>query len=153
MVIISLLIIVGLVLVLAEILFIPGIFLTGLLGVGCMAYSCYLGFSFYGITGGSVTIVINSVLLLVCLVYALRAKTWKKVSLATKIESKALDNPEEKGIAAGMEAVTATRLNPMGKIRINGAYAEATAEKGFIDENSTVVVTEVIDNKIFVKLK
>ena len=77
------LIIIGLILILAEILLIPGVGIAGVLGVLSMGGSCFYAFHEFGnLTGGIVT-GINAVLLVILMIYVLRAKTWKRMALET----------------------------------------------------------------------
>lgn len=145
------LIILGIILLLVEILLIPGFAVTGIFGLLSLAGSCYFAFTQYGTVGGTITIAANVILIVLFLAYALRSKTWKKLTLHTNIESKADQNPEEKGIEVGQTGVTMTRLNPMGKARINNIVLEVKSADGFIDNNLPVKVTSIEDNQVVVK--
>ena len=147
------LILVGILLIIAEIILIPGIFITGLIGLGSLVASCYIGWTEFGQTGGIITILLNIILLSLFVVLALRAKTWRKLSLTTEIDSKSDSTPQEKGISIGMEGLTLTRLAPMGKVLLGTQSVEATAIDGIIDPQKSVVVTQIIENKIYVTLK
>ena len=68
------LILVGILLIIAEIILIPGIFITGLIGLGSLVASCYIGWTEFGQTGGIITILLNIILLSLFVVLALRAK-------------------------------------------------------------------------------
>ena len=84
------LILIGFVLILAEILIIPGVGVAGVLGLLSLGGSCYYAFYEFGsLTGGIVTGVMALILLLLT-VYVLRAKTWKRFALETNIDSKAV---------------------------------------------------------------
>lgn len=145
------LIIVGILLIIAEIILIPGIFITGILGVLSLVASCYFAFTDYGQVWGIVTIAVNVLLLGLFVAIALRSKTWKKLSLSTNIESKADLPPEEKGIAIGQEGITITRLNPMGKVLIGDTTVEASTFGTIIDPQTPIRVSSIEDNKIFVE--
>lgn len=141
------LILVGIILILAEILLIPGIGIAGILGVIAICGSSYYSFVAFGaLTGGIVTLV-NVVLLAVLLTYALRAKTWKKLQLDTVIENK----PSEEQIEVGDRGRTITRLGPMGTARFNEKTYEVTALDGMIDAGTDVEVVHIENNKIYVK--
>lgn len=147
------LIIIGLLLIIAEIVLIPGIFIAGSLGLLAMAGSCWLAFDQYGQTVGLVIVAVNIVLAVSCTVLTLRSKTWKKLSLHTEIDSKAGDTPEAMGITEGSTGQTITRLNPMGKVLFGDTTVECTARNGLIDPGEEVTVVLVEDNKIYVKSK
>lgn len=143
--------IIGLLLIIAEIILIPGIFVAGTLGLVSIAAACWFAFSGYGPQAGYITIAANAVLAIVCTVLSLRSKTWNKLSLHTEIDSHTDSKPEDKGIAAGSRGVTITRLAPMGKVLFGDITVECSARNGIIDPGQNVEVLLTEDNKIFVK--
>ena len=54
--------IIGILLIIAEIVLIPGIFVAGTLGLLAMAGSCWLAFDQFGQTAGLITIAVNILL-------------------------------------------------------------------------------------------
>ena len=97
------LIIVGIILMVAEFLIIPGFGIAGIMGFISIAASCVLGFIYYSNAIGVLIIVINLLLLTFVTIFVLRSKTWKKLSLKTNIESKVDTNPPSKCIIVGLE--------------------------------------------------
>ena len=83
------LILVGLVLIFAEILLIPGVGIAGVLGLLSMGGSCFYAFHELGTTTGIIVTAVNAVLIVGLTIWVLRAKTWKKFTLDTNIDSKA----------------------------------------------------------------
>ena len=75
------LILVGLVLIFAEILLIPGVGIAGVLGLLSMGGSCFYAFMEIGKTAGIVVTVINAALIVALTVWVLRAKTWRRMAL------------------------------------------------------------------------
>ena len=145
------LILIGILLIIAEIVLIPGIFVAGTLGLLAMAGSCWLAFDGYGQTTGFIILAVNIILAVVCTVLTLRSRTWKKLSLHTEIDSRTDSAPEDKGIAVGSEGKTITRLAP--KVLFGDITVECTARNGLIDPGQEVTVILIDDNKIYVKLK
>ena len=143
--------ILGLLLIIAEIILIPGIFVAGTLGLVSIGAACWLAFDSIGPEAGYITIAANAVLAVVCAVLSLRSKTWKKLSLHTEIDSRTDSRPEDKGIAVGSQGVTITRLAPMGKVLFGETTVECSARNGIIDPGQQVEVILIDDNKIFVK--
>ena len=84
------LILVGLVLIFAEILLIPGVGVAGILGLLSMGGSCFYAFYEFGNTTGAIITAVNVVLVVALAVWILRAKTWKRMALETNIDSKAV---------------------------------------------------------------
>lgn len=142
------LIIIGLLLVFAEILIIPGVGVAGILGVAAMAGSCVYAFLEIGQTAGIIITAVNSVLLVVITIWVLRAKTWERLALATNIDSKAIVPEAE--VVPGTIGVTVTRLAPMGTARFGDLRLEVTAREGMIDPGVEIEVVEVDGIKVYV---
>ena len=144
------LIIVGLLLLLAEILIIPGVGVAGILGLLSLAGSCVYAFLEISNTAGIIVTLSIAALLVLTVIYVLRAKTWKKMSLETNIDAKAT---ADVSVAVGDEGKTLTRLAPMGQALIGGGSMEVKALEGMIAPNVDVVVVMIDEGKIYVKQK
>ncbi len=143
------LIIIGLLLLFAEILLIPGVGVAGILGLLSLGGSCFYAFHQMGNTVGAIVTAVNVILVVGLSIYVLRAKTWKRLSLETNIDSKAV--ALESGVAVGDRGVTVSRLAPMGSARFDAEVVEVKALEGFIDPNVAVEVVMMEDGKIYVK--
>ena len=144
------LIIIGLILLFAEVLIIPGVGAAGIIGLLSLLGACVYAFWELGSLGGAIVTSCVLVLLIGLTIYVLRAKTWRRVSLNTNIDSKAIS---EVAVEVGDEGRTLTRLAPMGQVIIGGESHEVKALEGMIDPNVEVVVVMIVDNKIYVKPK
>lgn len=142
------LILIGLVLIFTEILLIPGVGVAGTLGVIALGGASYYAFYALGTMTGYVVTGINVLLLIALTVYVLRAKTWKRFTLNTNIDSKAIV-PDDVPVV-GDKGKTATRLAPVGMVRIGNHTFEAKALEGMIDPGVLVEVVLIEDNKIYV---
>ena len=142
------LILVGLVLIIAEILLVPGIGVAGILGLLSMGGSCWYAFYEFGnMTGGIVTAV-TAVVLVAIAVVVLRAKTWQKMTLNTKIESKVNNITFE--LRVSDRGRTVTRLAPMGSVRFGNEIVEVKALEGMIDPDIDVEICLMEEGKIYV---
>lgn len=144
------LILVGLVLIFAEILLIPGIGIAGVLGLASMGGSCFYAFNQMGTTTGIIVTVINAALIVGLTIWVLRAKTWKRFTLNTNIDSKAVILDEDR-IAVGDTGTTLTRLSPMGNALFGNETYEVKALEGMIDSGEKVEIVLIEDRKIYVK--
>lgn len=147
--IILMLVLVGLVLIFAEILVIPGVGVAGILGLLSLGGACFYAFYEYGTVTGALVTAGNALLLLAMTIYVLRAKTWKRFTLHTNIDSKAV--VPGKVVSVGDRGVTMTRLAPMGTVRFDGEPMEVTALEGMAAPGIEVEVVLIDDNKVFVK--
>lgn len=142
------LIIIGLLLLFAEILLIPGVGIAGILGLVSLGGSCFYAFSQMGGTVGAIVTAVNVALVVGLSIYVLRAKTWKRLSLDTNIDSKAV---ADTGLAVGDRGVTVSRLAPMGSVRFDTELVEVKALEGFVDPEVEVEIVLMEDGKIYVK--
>ncbi|MBQ5783714.1 MAG: NfeD family protein [Bacteroidales bacterium] len=147
------LIIIGQALLFIELAIIPGLGVAGVLGLGAIAGSCYLSFANISTTAGIMIILINIILATIVVMLTLRKKTWKRFSLDTNIDAK-IDTPiKEKGVSVGDTGTAITRLAPSGTAVINGNTLEVTTRGTLIDPQKSIEVTEISNNKVYVKEK
>jgi len=85
---IIILILVGLLLLILEILVIPGSGIAGIMGFILMAVGIWLAYTRQSVQAGHITLAVTLGINLLGLVLILRTKTWKKIMLKTKIDSK-----------------------------------------------------------------
>lgn len=143
------LIVVGLLLMFAEVLIIPGVGVAGILGVCALVGSCWYAFWEMGTLTGCIVTIVNAILLIVLTVIALRAKTWKKISLDTNIDSTAGQKADK--VSVGDIGRAKTRLAPMGEALFGDEYVEVKAMEEIIYPEAPVQVVRIDDNKIYVK--
>lgn len=141
----------GILLIVAEILLIPGIFITGLLGLGSLSASCYFAFDRFGQGGGLAVTAVNLVLLLAALYFSMRAKTWDRISLKTAVDGSAAPDLPAEELVPGRQGTALSRLNPMGKARFGSLTVEVTAHGGFINAGTRLEIIRTEDRKIYVK--
>lgn len=143
------LILVGLVLIFAEILLIPGIGVAGILGLLSIGGSCVYAFYEISTTAGVIVTAVNAALLVALTIWVLRAKTWKRLTLETTVEGKAVST--ETTISVGDRGVAVSRLAPMGIVRFGEDVVEVKALEGMIDSAVEVEVVMIEDNRIYVQ--
>lgn len=143
------LILVGLVLIFAEILLIPGVGIAGILGLLSMGGSCFYAFSQLGPVAGAIVTAVNALLITALTVWVLRAKTWKRFTLNTNIDSKAVSS--DGVLSVGERGKTVTRLAPMGMVRFDDDSVEVKALEGMIDPGVDVEIVMIEDNKVYVR--
>lgn len=143
------LILVGLVLIFAEILLIPGVGIAGILGLLSMGGSCFYAFSQLGPVAGAIVTAVNALLITALTVWVLRAKTWKRFTLNTNIDSKAVSS--DGVLSVGERGKTVTRLAPMGMVRFDNDSLEVKALEGMIDPGVDVEIVMIEDNKVYVR--
>jgi len=144
------LIVIGLALLIVEVVVLPGITVSGIAGVLLIGCSIFLTFKWFGSTAGTYALIGTSILFIIFLIYALRAKTWDRLSLHSEIDSK-VNIVDTDDIKHGDKGTTVSRLAPIGKVLIHGKIMEGKSEFGLIDENKEIEVVQVNESTIIVQ--
>lgn len=151
MTVIIILIVLGILLFVIEFLLVPGVTVAGIGGLVLTVFGVYKAFNDYGHTVG-IWVLIGTVLLSVfVIIMSLRARTWNRLMLKTKVDGTVDKNLTEEQIKVGDLGTSVTRLAPMGKIKINSLVREAKSMEGYIDEHVEVEVVSIEGTRILVK--
>ena len=148
-IVISLLII-GLILILIEIIFIPGTTIFGIIGFICFLLSNYYSYTEYGNQVGLIVSIISGSSLVLAVIYVLKSKTWEKLSLK-KTNTAQFNKGKTKLLKIGDEGVTASSLKPYGKGIFNGNVYEIKTNGNYIKEQKKIKIIDILHNKIIVK--
>ena len=97
---------------------------------------------------GAVVTAVNALLIAGLTIWVLRAKTWKRMTLNTNIDAKAV--VPEAVVEVGQEGRTVTRLAPMGAARFENNVLEVTSYQGIIDSGVDIKVVAVDGTKVYV---
>jgi membrane-bound ClpP family serine protease len=143
------LIIIGLVLIMAEILIFPGIGFSGILGLLALVGSCLYAWLQISQTAGIIVCSVNVVMVIGLMIFALRSNTWSRLALNTKIDSRA--GQDETVVTVGEKGKTLTRLAPMGTAKIKDKILEVKSQEGILDAGVEIEVVLIDDGKIYVK--
>ncbi|MCC7303194.1 MAG: NfeD family protein [Bacteroidia bacterium] len=148
---IILLIALALVLLVIEILFVPGMIL-GTISFLMMCAGVYLAYREHGDEVGHIVFACTALAGGGLTWWAFKTDVWTKVSVNTHMDGRA-NLIEHLNIKDGDTGQSVSRLAPMGKALLNGHLVEVQAFEGFIDENREIIVHQVSPAKIIVKLK
>ena len=148
--VIALLIVLGTVLLVAEIALIPGFGVSGIAGIGALIGSAVYAFMQLGEIAGWVTIAIVIVVAIALILWAVYGKSLDNIALKENITSTVADAGVS-GIKVGDKGVTVTRLALIGDAKFGGNIVEVTSADGFIDEKRDVVVTRIAAGVIYVE--
>jgi membrane-bound ClpP family serine protease len=146
------LIAIGVLLLIVELLVIPGITIAGIGGFILIVAGIFFAYQSHDNTTGNYVLLGSGVLCLIMILYALRTKTWQNVGLKSNIDGR-VETFDKSLIHEGDEGITMTRLAPIGKAMVKDIVCEAKSRSGFIDENTQITVVQVFNNQIIVKPK
>jgi membrane-bound ClpP family serine protease len=147
--VLSSLLIIGLILLLAEVVFVPGTTVIGILGlIVSLAGVAYAFVSFepeiaWWITG------VAAILNLAAIVYGFSSGVWDRFSLKSAIEGGTFDG-RTLGLQVGMPGRTVSDLKPVGKAEIGENIYEVRSSGGFIPVETEITIIKIENNTITV---
>ena len=134
----------------AEILFVPGTTIVGIIGVLVTGVGIYYAFVTFDNQVAVMVLVATLVLNFGALIYGFRSGAWKKFALKSTIKSRAFDD-RLKGLEVGMKGTAISDIKPIGKAEIGDGIYEVKSESGFISVGTVVFITKLENNIIIIK--
>lgn len=150
MITIIILILLAMLFLVAELVLLPGVTISGILSLICGGVAIYLGFLNFGPTIGWILVATEIVLMLLTIILSLRSNTWQRLALKQEVGSSASE-PIEEQVALGTRGRTLSRLSPMGTVEIEGKIYEAKLLSGYVDPQCEVEVIGYENSHILVK--
>lgn len=148
--IVAALIFFGILLVIIEIIFIPGTTIVGVIGAGFMIAGIVSSFSYFGQEGGWLTLGGTAVASALILYYAFKANVWGRFSLKSSSSSK-VNEGELDNVETGNEGLAISALRPSGKAEIKDKTYEVKTMGSFVDAGTKIRVIKIITNQIIVE--
>jgi len=145
------LILAGLLLLVIELLIVPGVSVAGVASLVFFSAGIILAYKYFGGTVGNISLLLTLIAIVVTIGIALKPATWKRLSLHTTIDSKVGDDfiatlrPGERGIAK-------SKMSPIGEIIVRDNVIEAESIGPFIEAGQQVEIVKTEQQKIYVKL-
>ncbi|WP_420316702.1 NfeD family protein [Ekhidna sp.] len=140
----------GTFLIVAEIIFVPGTTVVGILGFIFSAYCIYLGYDYFGPTIGTLILLGGLVLNVIALVIAFKGRSWERFSLKGTMTGKYNDDYKF-DLNIGDKGMTISSLKPVGKALFEDREIEVRSNGGYINENVEIEVLRIESSKIFVQ--
>jgi membrane-bound ClpP family serine protease len=144
------LVVLGLALIVAEIIFVPGTTLVGIFGFAFLIVGVGLSFRYFGDELGWITVGVTSVVSGGILYYSFSANVWGKFSLKSSSEAK-LNEGELDELKVGAEGQTVSALRPIGKAELNNKTFEVKTLGEYLDSGKRIRVIKILSNQIFVE--
>lgn len=132
-----------------EVVFIPGFGFTGVLGVLSMIGSVFYAFVQLSTAAGWITLLVCVLVCISLFLSALYGNSLDKMALKKNLKSKANDLDISQ-FNVGDHGVTRTRLALIGEALINGQVVEVKSEGGFINENEEIEIIRISGGSLFV---
>jgi len=146
---IGILLVIGVILVLIEILFIPGTTIFGILGLISIIMSNYLTFDFYGSEIGIIYTSTTSLIIFSSILYSLKSNSWSRLAL-NKTNTTKINQYKNKNLKIGDIGLTMSSLKPYGKASFSNVNYEVKSKGNFIDEKNKIKIIDIFEGKIIV---
>lgn len=144
------LLLIGLILLLVEILFIPGTTVVGIFGM--LVSLAGIGYAFLTFDS-QIALWITALALVLnfsAVWYGFSSGVWKRFSLKSSIKGGAFDGRTD-GVSVGMAGKAVSDIKPFGKAAFGDQVLEVKSEDGFIEVGKEVSISKIENNKILVK--
>jgi len=148
--VIGILILIGVLLLVLEILVIPGAGFPGVVGFLMLVTGVWFAYDREGVMAGNLTLLVTVLINIVTLIVVMRSKTWKQAQLKTAITGK-LRGLESANLQVGNSGRTVTRCAPMGKAAFGDYELEVDAGTAFLDTGTEVEIVKIVGSKVFIK--
>ncbi len=140
----------GLILIIVEIIFVPGTTFVGITGLISTILGVYFSFVYFGSSVGFGFLAFSVALFGVALYFGFRGKTWDRFSLKDSIKSKVNEGLTAK-LQVAQRGVAISSLRPIGKAEFDGKTYEVKSFGDYIDSGTMIEIIKIEQNNIFVQ--
>jgi membrane-bound ClpP family serine protease len=149
MIVISL-VLFGLLLLVVEVIFVPGTTVVGVAGFVFLVLGIGLAFRYFGSEVGWAATGGAALAFGIIFYFSFKTDVWKRFSLKSSIKSK-VNEGELEQLAAGEEGVAISALRPVGKAELTRKIYEVKTQGQYIDSGTRIRIVKIISNQIFVE--
>lgn len=146
---IAIFILLGLILIIVEIIFVPGTTVVGIMGFLSLAYGIFQSYVSFGNSVGTATLIGTLIASVLLLYWSFRNKSWERFSLKSTVSAKVNEDFPFKP-AVGDKGISVSALRPIGKAAFGEYEIEVSSHGGFINENIEIEVLRIEGSKIIV---
>ncbi|WP_347160241.1 NfeD family protein [Pontibacter chitinilyticus] len=141
---------IGLLLLVVELMFVPGTTVVGVLGFVLVAVGVWIGYSTLGTTTGHIILAASIVTGGLAFFYSFRSDSWSRFAL--KEQNRSHVNEEyTHTLAVGEEGKAVSALRPQGTALFADRHHEVQTQGEFVAANATLRIIKLHHNKIIVE--
>src|SRR6478735_697775 len=140
----------GILLLVVEIVLVPGTTLVGVAGIALMAVGIWLGFRDLGLVYGYWMLGISVLLTAGSLYFGLKKQTWQRYTLTTVNKAKVNEDVVHE-LEVGFVGKTLSSLRPSGTGYFHGKQFEVTTNGEFIPTDTSIRIIKIEHHKITVE--
>lgn len=141
---------IGLLLIVVELIFVPGTTVVGILGFILAAIGVWISYAALGTTIGHMVLSSTVLIGAVALVYSFRSDSWSRFALKER-NSGHVNEEYQQALEVGQVGRTVSALRPQGNALFADSHFEVQTQGEFVAPNATVRIIRLQQNKIIVE--
>ncbi|MFD2513866.1 NfeD family protein [Pontibacter locisalis] len=141
---------IGLLLIIVELIFIPGTTLVGILGFILTCIGIWIGYAALGTTAGHVILAATVLIAAVAFVYSFRSDSWSRFALKDQNRGR-VNEDYQHALQVGEEGKTVSALRPQGTAIFADRHHEVQTNGEFVAPNTPIRIIKLNQNKILVE--
>jgi len=147
---IVILLLIGVLLIITELIFIPGTTIFGIAGLVLSAAGVIMSFINFGTATGLMVLGTAFIVILLLLLISFRSNTWDNLSLKSASTSRVNDE-EKNNLWKGDVGTALSTLRPIGKAEFNERIFEVSTLGQYLEAGTKIRIIAIRDSRIFVE--
>lgn len=140
----------GLGLLVAEIIFVPGTTLVGVLGFLFLVAGVSVSFRYFGTDVGWIVVGGTVVAAGAVLYFSFRTNVWNRFALKSSMKGN-VNEGEVEGLAPGQEGIALSALRPVGKGELGHRTYEVQTQGGYVETGTKIRIVKISSHQIIVE--
>ncbi|MDX5423616.1 MAG: hypothetical protein LPK07_07305 [Hymenobacteraceae bacterium] len=141
---------IGLLLIIVELIFVPGTTIVGVLGFILTAIGVWIGYAALGTNIGHVILATTVLIGGVAFFYSFRSDSWTRFALKERHRSR-VNEEQQHVLQVGEVGKTVSALRPQGTAVFSERHHEVQTKGEFVSPNTAVRIVKLNQNKIIVE--
>ncbi|MFT2010343.1 NfeD family protein [Pontibacter sp. 13R65] len=141
---------IGLILIIIELIFVPGTTIVGVLGFVLAAIGVWIGYAALGTTIGHIILAIAVLTTCIAVFYSFRTDAWSRFALKDTNSGRVNDDKLHT-LQVGNKGKTISALRPQGTAVFQDQHHEVQTQGEFIAPNTAIRIIQLSANKIIVE--
>ena len=141
---------IGLLLIIVELIFVPGTTVVGILGFVLTGIGIWIGYSVLGNSIGHIILAITVLIGAVAFFYSFRADSWSRFALKEQNRGR-VNEDYQHTLVVGEEGKAISALRPQGTALFGDRHHEVQTQGEFVSSNTSIRIFKLNQNKIIVE--
>ena len=141
---------IGLILIIVELIFVPGTTIIGVLGFALAAIGIWIGYAALGTPTGHIILALAVLATSIAVFYSFRNDAWSRFSLKGSISGRVNDD-QQHTLLVGDTGKSVSALRPQGTALFQNKHFEVQTQGEWVAPNTAIRIITLTTNKIIVE--